>query len=49
LHRCFPKGKGWKDKAKAYVQQAADAINHIYRRILQYHTAEELNKQHISS
>ncbi|MBG0732239.1 integrase, partial [Lactobacillus crispatus] len=25
------------------------AINHKYRRILQYHTAEELFKQYISS
>ena len=42
-------GKSMKDKSKAYVQQATDAINHKYRRILQYQTAEELFKQYISS
>ena len=49
LRQFFPKGKSMKDKSKAYVQQATDAINHKYRRILQYHTAEELFKQYISS
>nr|WP_172982478.1 integrase [Lactobacillus helveticus] len=38
-----------KDKTAAYVQQAINAINHKHRRILQYHTAEELFKQYISS
>ncbi|MCZ3616802.1 IS30 family transposase, partial [Lactobacillus crispatus] len=46
LRQFFPKGKSMKDKSKAYVQQATDAINHKYRRILQYHTAEELFKQY---
>lgn len=49
LRQFFPKGKSMKDKSKAYVQQATNAINHKYRRILQYHTAEELFKQYISS
>ncbi|WP_133467914.1 IS30 family transposase, partial [Lactobacillus crispatus] len=49
LRQFFPKGKSMKDKSKAYVQQATDAINHKYRQILQYHTAEELFKQYISS
>ncbi|MEK3614227.1 IS30 family transposase, partial [Lactobacillus crispatus] len=49
LRQFFPKGKSMKDKSKAYVQQATDAINHKHRRILQYHTAEELFKQYISS
>nr|WP_155635306.1 integrase [Lactobacillus crispatus] len=34
---------------KAYVHQAIDAINYKFRRILQYHSAEELFKQYISS
>ena len=38
-----------KDKSDAYVQQATDAINRKHRRILQYHTAEELFNQYISS
>lgn len=38
-----------KDKSKAHVQQATNAINHKYHRILQYQTAEELFKQYISS
>ncbi|MEL4236556.1 integrase [Lactobacillus amylovorus subsp. animalium] len=38
-----------KDKTKAYVEQATNAINHKHRRILQYQTAEELFKQYISS
>ena len=38
-----------KDKSKAYAQQATNAINHKYHRILQYQTAEELFKQYISS
>ncbi|TDN07590.1 IS30 family transposase, partial [Lactobacillus crispatus] len=49
LRQFFPKGKSMKDKSAAYVQQATDAINHKYRRILQYQTAEELFKQYISS
>ena len=49
LCQSFPKSKSMKDKSAAYVQQATDAINHKYRRILQYHTAEELFKQCISS
>jgi IS30 family transposase len=49
LRQFFPKGKSMKDKSKAYVQQATNAINHKYRRILQYQTAEELFKQYISS
>ncbi|WP_081079907.1 integrase, partial [Lactobacillus crispatus] len=32
-----------------YVQLATTAINHKYRRNLQYHTAEDLFKQYISS
>ncbi|AEG41674.1 integrase [Lactobacillus kefiranofaciens subsp. kefiranofaciens] len=38
-----------KDKTAAYVQRATNAINHKHHRILQYHTAEELFKQYISS
>ena len=49
LRQFFPKGKSMKDKTVAYVQQATNAINHKHRRILQYHTAEELFKQYISS
>ena len=49
LRQFFPKGKHMKDKSKAYVQQATNAINHKYHRILQYQTAEELFKQYISS
>ncbi|KWU09256.1 transposase, partial [Lactobacillus crispatus] len=35
LRQFFPKSKSKKDNSKAYVQQATDAINHKYRRILQ--------------
>ncbi|MGN9011006.1 IS30 family transposase, partial [Lactobacillus amylovorus] len=49
LRQFFPKGKSMKDKTKAYVEQATNAINHKHRRILQYQTAEELFKQYISS
>ena len=49
LRQFFPKGKSMKDKTATYVQQATNAINHKHRRILQYHTAEELFKQYISS
>lgn len=49
LRQFFPKGKSMKDKSKAYVQKATNAINHKHRRILQYQTAEELFKQYISS
>ena len=50
LRQFFPKGKSMKDKSKAYVQQATNAINHKHRRIPpQYQTAEELFKQYISS
>jgi IS30 family transposase len=49
LRQFFPKGKSMKDKTTTYVQQATNAINHKHRRILQYHTAEELFKQYISS
>ena len=50
LRQFFPKGQNsMKDKSAAYVQQATDAINRKHRRILQYHTAEELFKQYISS
>ncbi|AYE61337.1 transposase [Lactobacillus helveticus] len=49
LRQFFPKGKSMKDKTAAYVQQATNAINHKHRRIHQYHTAEELFKQYISS
>ena len=49
LRQFFPKGKSMKDKSAAYVQQATDAINRKHRRILQYHTAEELFKQYVPS
>ncbi|ALJ24448.1 transposase [Lactobacillus gallinarum] len=49
LRQFFPKNKSKKDKTAAYFQQATNAINHKHRRILQYHTAEELFKQYISS
>ncbi|MCZ3709659.1 IS30 family transposase, partial [Lactobacillus crispatus] len=31
LRQFFSKGKSMKDKSKAYVQQATNAINHKYR------------------
>ena len=45
LRQFFPKCKSMKDKSAAYVH----AINHKHIQIFQYHTAEELFKQYVSS
>lgn len=48
LRQFFPKGQSMADKSIEYIHQAAKAINNKPRKILHYHTANELFHQLIS-
>lgn len=49
IRRFFPKGQSLKDRTQRDCDAAADFINHMHRKSLGYHTAQELFDFHLAA